>query len=157
MWSFSSPIIYDHIHWKTRDPIRSPIDKPARARVVVESVTISEFLVLYVMISFWAFFKFRSDSFALPMETVNKRLCTAGPDCDIDYATWCKYCSPRWASGCINEGGYLATIGRCSILQVRERIVHTNLARLYHDDIVSNWLRSARRVGAWSKLVFGSV
>ena len=39
---------YDHTHWRTRDPVRSPIDKPARARLVVGSVTTSESLVLYV-------------------------------------------------------------------------------------------------------------
>ena len=39
---------YDHTHWRTRDPVRSPIDKPVRARLVVGSVTTSESLVLYV-------------------------------------------------------------------------------------------------------------
>ncbi|KAI3320080.1 hypothetical protein HD806DRAFT_507670 [Xylariaceae sp. AK1471] len=37
---------YDHTHWKTRDPVRSPIDKPVRAKLVVGSVTTSESLVL---------------------------------------------------------------------------------------------------------------
>ncbi|KAK1726064.1 uncharacterized protein BDZ83DRAFT_270851 [Colletotrichum acutatum] len=37
---------YDHTHWKTRDPVRSPIDKPMRAGLVVGSVTTSEYLVL---------------------------------------------------------------------------------------------------------------
>ncbi len=41
---------YDHTHWKTRDPVRSPIDKPVRARLVVGSVTTSESLVLYVFL-----------------------------------------------------------------------------------------------------------
>ena len=46
---------YDHTHWKTRDPVRSPIDKPVRARLVVGSVTTSESLVLYVFffLLFW--------------------------------------------------------------------------------------------------------
>ena len=48
------PSTYDHRHWKTRDPVRSPIDKPATARLVVGSVTTSESLVLYV--SFLTFF-----------------------------------------------------------------------------------------------------
>ena len=39
---------YDHTHWRTRDPVRSPIDKSVRARLVVGSVTTSESLVLYV-------------------------------------------------------------------------------------------------------------
>src|SRR4051794_24240362 len=39
------PNTYDHRHWKTRDPVRSPIDKPATARLVVGSVTTSESLV----------------------------------------------------------------------------------------------------------------
>ena len=41
-------VTYDHTHWKIRDPVRSPIDKPVRARLVVGSVTTSESLVLYV-------------------------------------------------------------------------------------------------------------
>ena len=39
---------YDHIHLKTRDPVRSPIDKQVRARLVLGSVTTGESLVLYV-------------------------------------------------------------------------------------------------------------
>jgi hypothetical protein len=42
-------VTYDHTHWKARDPVRSPIDKPVRARLVVGSVTTSESLVLYVI------------------------------------------------------------------------------------------------------------
>ena len=42
-------ITYDHRHWKTRDPVRSPLDKPATARLVVGWVTTSESLVLYVL------------------------------------------------------------------------------------------------------------
>jgi hypothetical protein len=45
-------ITYDHTHWSTRDPVRSPIDKPVRARLVVGSVTTSESLVLYVFAPF---------------------------------------------------------------------------------------------------------
>ena len=41
---------YDHRHWKTRDPVRSPLDKPATARLVVGWVTTSESLVLYVFV-----------------------------------------------------------------------------------------------------------
>ncbi|KAK0709759.1 hypothetical protein B0T26DRAFT_722853 [Lasiosphaeria miniovina] len=26
----STPYKYDHTHWKTRDPVRSPIDKPVK-------------------------------------------------------------------------------------------------------------------------------
>ncbi|KAK1637112.1 hypothetical protein BDP81DRAFT_218674 [Colletotrichum phormii] len=47
-------VTYDHTHWKTRDPVRSPIDKPMRAGLVVGSVTTSEYLVLYVF-DFWSF------------------------------------------------------------------------------------------------------
>jgi hypothetical protein len=36
------PSTYDHTIWKTRDPVRSPIDKPVRAGLVVGSVTTSE-------------------------------------------------------------------------------------------------------------------
>ena len=39
---------YDHTHWKTRDPVRSPIDKPVRGGLVVGSVTTSESPLLYV-------------------------------------------------------------------------------------------------------------
>ena len=46
----TNKITYDHTHWKTRDPVRSPIDKPVRARLVVGSVTTSESLVLYVFL-----------------------------------------------------------------------------------------------------------
>ena len=48
-------ITYDHRHWKTRDPVRSPLDKPAIARLVVGWVTTSESLVLYVFSSFFSF------------------------------------------------------------------------------------------------------
>ena len=34
--------------WNTRDPVRSPIDKPATVRLVVGWVTTSEYLMLYV-------------------------------------------------------------------------------------------------------------
>ena len=43
-------ITYGHRYWKTRDPVRSPIDKPIIARLVVGSVTTSESLVLYVFL-----------------------------------------------------------------------------------------------------------
>ncbi|KAI1100425.1 hypothetical protein F4804DRAFT_46463 [Jackrogersella minutella] len=46
-------ITYDHRTWKIRDPVRSPIDKPGTARLVVGSVTTSESLVLYVFFSFF--------------------------------------------------------------------------------------------------------
>ncbi len=42
--------MYDHTLWKTRDPVRSPIDKPERAKLVVGSVTTGESLVLYMYI-----------------------------------------------------------------------------------------------------------
>ncbi len=42
---------YDHIHWRTRDPVRSPLDKPVRAGLVVGSVTTSEYPVLYVFLA----------------------------------------------------------------------------------------------------------
>ena len=41
---------YDHTHLRTRDPVRSPIDKKVRARLVVGWVTTSESLVLYVFL-----------------------------------------------------------------------------------------------------------
>ena len=40
---------------KIRDPVRSPIDKPLIARLVVGWVTTSESLVLYVFVSFFLF------------------------------------------------------------------------------------------------------
>ena len=43
-------VTYDHTHWRTRDPVRSPIDKSVRARLVVGSLTTSEPLVLYVFL-----------------------------------------------------------------------------------------------------------
>jgi hypothetical protein len=42
------PSTYDHTHKKARDPVRSPLVKLVRARLVVGSVTTSESLVLYV-------------------------------------------------------------------------------------------------------------
>ena len=39
---------YDHIQWKPRDPVRSPLDKPLRGGLVVGSVTTSESPLLYV-------------------------------------------------------------------------------------------------------------
>jgi hypothetical protein len=41
---------YDHTHWKIRDPVRSPIDKPVRGGLVVGSVTTSESPLLYVFL-----------------------------------------------------------------------------------------------------------
>ena len=41
---------YDHRYWKARDPVRSPIDKPVTAKLVVGWVTTSESLVLYVFL-----------------------------------------------------------------------------------------------------------
>ncbi|KAK3385274.1 hypothetical protein B0H63DRAFT_472641 [Podospora didyma] len=49
-------ITYDHRHWKARDPVRSPIDKPVTARLVVGWVTTSESLVLYVIPPPFCFF-----------------------------------------------------------------------------------------------------
>ena len=46
---------YDHTHWGTQDPVRSPLDKPVRAKLVVGSVTTSESLVLYVFLTFFFF------------------------------------------------------------------------------------------------------
>ncbi|KAI0906119.1 hypothetical protein F4823DRAFT_608493 [Ustulina deusta] len=40
--------MYDHTLWKARDPVRSPLDKPERAKSVVGSVTTGESLVLYI-------------------------------------------------------------------------------------------------------------
>ncbi|KAI1750753.1 hypothetical protein F4782DRAFT_242028 [Xylaria castorea] len=42
---------YDHSLWKTRDPVRSPIDKLESARLVVGSVTTSESLVFVLACS----------------------------------------------------------------------------------------------------------
>jgi predicted permease len=42
---------YDHTHRTTRDPVRSPIDKPVMARLVLGWVTTGESLVLYVLSS----------------------------------------------------------------------------------------------------------
>ncbi|OTA86369.1 hypothetical protein M434DRAFT_155487 [Hypoxylon sp. CO27-5] len=44
---------YDHTIWKTRDPVRSPIDKPDTAELVIGSVTTSESSVLYVFAVFF--------------------------------------------------------------------------------------------------------
>ena len=60
---------YDHNHWKARDPVCSPIDKPVSARSVVGSVTTSESLVLYVLCSFFLFQCIASCIFhALPID-----------------------------------------------------------------------------------------
>ena len=48
--------MYDQRHRKTRDPVRSPIDKPVTARLVVVWVTTREYLVLYFFfVLFFAF------------------------------------------------------------------------------------------------------
>jgi hypothetical protein len=52
--STCSTVTYDHRHRKTRDPVRSPIDKPVIARLVLGWVTTGESLVLYVL--FLSFF-----------------------------------------------------------------------------------------------------
>ena len=49
--------MYDQRLWKARDPVRSPIDKPETARLVVGWGTTSEFLVLYVYFLLIFFFK----------------------------------------------------------------------------------------------------
>jgi hypothetical protein len=46
---------YGHTHKKARDPVRSPLVKLVRARVVVGSVTTSECRVLYVFCSLFGF------------------------------------------------------------------------------------------------------
>ena len=44
----SQSITYDHTYQRTRDPVRSPIDKLVRGGLVVGSVTTSESPLLYV-------------------------------------------------------------------------------------------------------------
>ncbi|KAK2123769.1 hypothetical protein NOF04DRAFT_1017506 [Fusarium oxysporum II5] len=41
-------VTYDHTYQRTRDPVRSPIDKLVRGGLVVGSVTTSESPLLYV-------------------------------------------------------------------------------------------------------------
>jgi hypothetical protein len=53
MWSSST---YDHSFQRTRDPVRSPIDKLESDRLVVGWVTTSESLLLYVLLYFLSFF-----------------------------------------------------------------------------------------------------
>ena len=43
-------VMYDHRYWKTRDPVRSPTDKPVTARPVLGWVTTGESLVLYIFL-----------------------------------------------------------------------------------------------------------
>ncbi|TLS20985.1 uncharacterized protein PpBr36_10842, partial [Pyricularia pennisetigena] len=43
---------YDHTHWNTRDPVRSPLVKPVRAELVLRWVTTGESSVLYVFLRF---------------------------------------------------------------------------------------------------------
>ncbi|KAH8904360.1 hypothetical protein BR93DRAFT_141390 [Coniochaeta sp. PMI_546] len=43
--------MYDHRYWKTRDPVRSPIDKPVIVRLVLGWVTTGESLMLYIFCS----------------------------------------------------------------------------------------------------------
>ena len=45
--------MYDQRLWRTRDPVRSPIDKPETARLVAGWGTTSEFLVLYIPLHFY--------------------------------------------------------------------------------------------------------
>jgi hypothetical protein len=52
--------MYDHRYWKTRDPVRSPIDKPVTARPVLGWVTTGESLVSYIFVFFF-FFAFSSE------------------------------------------------------------------------------------------------
>ncbi|KAM5516544.1 hypothetical protein FOXYSP1_03495 [Fusarium oxysporum f. sp. phaseoli] len=44
---------YDHTYQRTRDPVRSPIDKLVRGGLVVGSVTTSESPLLYVFTVFY--------------------------------------------------------------------------------------------------------
>jgi hypothetical protein len=48
----SEPSTYDHTYQRTRDPVRSPIDKLVRGGLVVGSVTTSESPLLYVFVVF---------------------------------------------------------------------------------------------------------
>jgi hypothetical protein len=57
-YPISRAVTYDHRHWRTRDPVRSPIDKPVIARLVLGWVTTGESLVLYVF--FYSCVSFRS-------------------------------------------------------------------------------------------------
>jgi len=50
-----SAATYDHRLERTRDPVRSPIFKLKIGRLVVEWVTISEYLLLYVLLYFYSF------------------------------------------------------------------------------------------------------
>ena len=59
--------MYDHRHQKTRDPVRSPLDKLATARLVVGSVTTSESLVLYVFGVFGSIADFVPTSSYIPL------------------------------------------------------------------------------------------
>lgn len=53
-----SAITYDHIRERIRDPVRSPLVKLVRGRLVVRSVTTGEYRLLYVFASFWPFHLF---------------------------------------------------------------------------------------------------
>jgi hypothetical protein len=57
---------YDHTYQRTRDPVRSPIDKLIRGGLVVGSVTTSESPLLYVFAIF---------SFCWNVEVVSTTLC----------------------------------------------------------------------------------
>lgn len=46
---------YDHIHERIRDPVRSPLVKLVRGRLVVRSVTTGESRLLYVFVLFFSF------------------------------------------------------------------------------------------------------
>jgi hypothetical protein len=46
----------DHIHKKISDPVRSPVIKLVRGRLVVGSVTTSEYRLLHVFYFFFALF-----------------------------------------------------------------------------------------------------
>jgi hypothetical protein len=68
-------VTYDHRHLKTRDPVRSPIDKQVIARLVLGWVTTGESLVLYVLMFFVPFWPVphRVINMAQVVEEVNFR------------------------------------------------------------------------------------
>jgi hypothetical protein len=49
-------VTYDHRTWTIGHPVRSAVLKPCTGRLVVGWVTTSEYLLLYVSFSFFAFF-----------------------------------------------------------------------------------------------------
>lgn len=75
----AGPSAYGHTHKKARDPVRSPLVKLVRARVVVGSVTTSECRVLYVFFACHPLFGIFLGGYGIITLKIARSLTTTAP------------------------------------------------------------------------------